>query len=134
LCVAALLAAATLSPAASAHNATAATAKSYKINYVTPPGPPPTDLSHITGKLKGTPFGPATFTGSVVVPLTKYVWKFSGGKLDVTFTAKVTGVDVAGPWVVTGGTGKFTSAKGNGTATGSINGSKPFHFVGKVTL
>jgi hypothetical protein len=121
-------------PASSAVAHPAVAAGSYKINYTIAKGKIPTNLLHQTGRLVGSPFGSATFTGSTEVPITTYVWKFKSGKLDIKFTATLKGVIASGPWKVTGGTGKFKHAHGTGTATGAINGSKQFHFVGKVTL
>ena len=114
-----------------AHDAVAA--KTYKFNYYVAKGPIPKNLLHQTGKLVGSPFGKGTFTASTEVPITKYVWKFKGGALDVTFNSTLKGVIASGPWKVTGGTGKFKHAHGSGSGTGAINGSKQFHFVGSIS-
>jgi hypothetical protein len=124
---------ATVSPAL-AHQAAAAKTKTYKVSYTVAKGPIPKNLLHLTGKITGTPFGPATFTGKTIVPITTYVWSFSGGKLDIKFSGTLKGVIASGPWKVTGGTGKFSHARGGGTATGAVDGSKQFHFVGSVSL
>jgi hypothetical protein len=118
--------------AAVAHPAVAAS--SYKFNYYVAKGPIPKNLLHETGKFVGSPFGKGTFTAATEVPITKYVWMFKGGNLDATFTSTLKGVIASGPWKITGGTGKFAHAKGSGFGTGAINGSKQFHFTGKVTL
>jgi hypothetical protein len=112
----------------------AAAATSYKFNYYVAKGPIPKNLLHETGKLVGSPFGKGTFTASTEVPITKYVWSFKGGALDVKFTSTLKGVIASGPWKVTGGTGRFAHAKGSGSGSGAIDGSKQFHFVGTVTL
>jgi hypothetical protein len=113
---------------------TVAAAKTYPFNYTVAKGKVPTNLAHQTGKMTGKPFGAASFTASTEVPITTYVVSFSGGKLDMKFTATLHGVIASGPWKVTGGTGKFAHATGGGTASGAIDGSKQFHFVGKVSL
>ena len=114
-----------------AHDAIAA--KTYNFNYYVAKGPIPKNLLKQTGKLVGSPFGKGTFTASTEVPVTKYVWKFKAGALDVTFNSTLKGVIASGPWKVTGGTGKFKHAKGSGSGTGAINGSKQFHFVGHIS-
>jgi hypothetical protein len=124
---------ATVTPAL-AHEVAAAKTKTYKLNYLVAKGKVPTNLAHQTGKMTGSPFGPVTFTADTEVPITTYVWTFRGGKLDIKFTATLKGVIASGPWKVTGGTGKFAHAHGSGTASGAIDGSKQFHFVGTVSL
>jgi hypothetical protein len=115
-----------------AHQAVAA--NTYQINYTVAKGKVPTNLLHQTGKIYGRPFGPATFTGKTVVPITTYVWSFRGGKLDIRFDGALHGIIASGPWRVTGGTGRFRHAHGSGRASGAIDGSKQFHFTGHVTL
>ena len=124
---------ATVTPAF-AHQVAAAKAKTYKFNYLVAKGKVPTNLAHQTGKMTGTPFGTCTFVGDTEVPITTYALKFSGGTLDIKFTATLKGVIASGPWKVTGGTGKFAHATGSGKATGAIDGSKQFHFTGTVSL
>jgi hypothetical protein len=112
----------------------AVVANTYRINYTVAKGKVPTNLLHQTGKLYGRPFGRATFTGKTEVPITTYVWSFRRGKLDIRFDGTLHGITASGPWKVTGGTGEFRHARGSGTASGAINGSKQFHFVGHVSL
>ena len=114
-----------------AHDAVAH--KTVNFNYYVAKGPVPKNLLHQTGKLVGSPFGKGTFTASTEVPITKYVWKFKAGALDVTFNSTLKGVIATGPWKVTGGTGEFAHAKGSGSGTGAIDGSKQFHFTGKIS-
>jgi hypothetical protein len=121
-------------PVSSAVAHPAVAASSVKFNYYVAKGPVPKNLLHETGKFVGSPFGKGTFTAATEVPITKYVWMFKGGNLDATFTSTLKGVIASGPWKITGGTGKFAHAKGSGFGTGAINGSKQFHFTGKVTL
>jgi hypothetical protein len=111
-----------------------AAAKTYKFNYTVVKSKVPTNLEHQTGKMTGSPFGKATFTASTEVPITTYVLSFAGGKLDIKLTASLHGVIASGPWKVTGGSGKFAHAHGGGHGSGAIDGSKQFHFTGKVSL
>ncbi len=112
----------------------AAQAKTVAFDYsIAKTGKVPTDLSHLSGKLVGKPFGNGSFTGKTIVPVTTYVWKFKGGTISARFDAKLDGIIASGPLKITGGTGTFAGAKGSGTARGAIDGSVPFHFKGKVS-
>jgi hypothetical protein len=120
-------------PVSSAVAHSAVAASSVKYNYYVAKGPVPKNLLKQTGKLVGSPFGKGTFTAATEVPITKYVWKFKKGSIDVTFSSTLKGVIATGPLKITGGTGEFKHAHGTGFGTGAIDGSKQFHFTGKIT-
>src|SRR4051794_20158313 len=96
-----------------------AKSKSHKVNMLS------SQSSQVGIKLKavytGTPFGKCKMTGTLVLPVSKQLWKCKGGSFKVNATGTLKGDAASGTYKMFAGKGKFKGISGKGKFAGSLS-------------